>query len=277
MQNLLGNLPCATHIVIMKYLPFNQKLSFIETIARFSEDDIYLRKENFFDIYISKKCFDDGEIKKLLNSFDYYALNGYFKLLKLSFLFGSHYNLISVPCKCGHFEISKICLWICSNCERLVVCTRQYCPWNGNLGSMYPTSIILNAVKGGHFEILKMCREQDPPIPWDKETCAIAALKGRLDILKWCRKHGCPWTKKTCANAAEVGSLDILQWCRQQDPPCPWNKKTCSRAAEKGRLDILKWCRQQVPPCPWNKWSCAAFAASNKDLEMLDWCEKQNP
>ena len=34
----------------------------------------------------------------------------------------------------------------------------------------------------GHLEVLQWMREQDPPCPWDKGTCAAAAMQGHLDV-----------------------------------------------------------------------------------------------
>ena len=65
--------------------------------------------------------------------------------------------------------------------------------------------------RGGHLDVLKWLRDQDPPCPWDWETCAWAAEGGHLDVLKWARSQDPP-----CP----------------QDLPCPWN-------------EVLKWLRSQ--------------------------------
>lgn len=36
-------------------------------------------------------------------------------------------------------------------------------------------------------------------------------LGGHLDVLRWVRANGCPWNEKTCATAAYRGHLDVLR------------------------------------------------------------------
>ncbi|KAI8471350.1 MAG: hypothetical protein J3K34DRAFT_520586 [Monoraphidium minutum] len=55
-------------------------------------------------------------------------------------------------------------------------------------------------------------------------TCAAAAEGGHLQVLQWARQQQppCPWGKETCAAAAaENGHLHVLQWLREQQPPGP--------------------------------------------------------
>jgi hypothetical protein len=90
--------------------------------------------------------------------------------------------------------------------------------------------------------------------PWDESTCAAAAKGGHLEMLKWAREQDppCFWDWKTCAAAAEGGQLEVLRWAREQTPPCPWSEATCASASELGHFEVLKWAREQTPPCPWN-------------------------
>ena len=43
------------------------------------------------------------------------------------------------------------------------------------------------AAEGGHLDVLKWVRSQDPPCPWDEGTCQEAAEGGHLEVLKWLR------------------------------------------------------------------------------------------
>jgi len=65
---------------------------------------------------------------------------------------------------------------------------------------------------------LKWARERSEPLseataerkrankcPWNKDTCALAAHGGHLDILKWARANKCPWDEMTCVEAANGG------------------------------------------------------------------------
>ena len=127
-------------------------------------------------------------------------------------------------------------------------------------------------------QALQWLRSQDPPCPWDEETCGCAAQNGYLDLLQWARSQDppCPWDEDTCTSAAEFGELDVLQWARSQVPPCPWNKGTCSAAASNGHLEVLKWLRSQDPPCPWNERTCRSAAEKGR-LEVLKWLRSQDP
>ncbi|WZN65966.1 putative ankyrin repeat protein [Chloropicon roscoffensis] len=133
------------------------------------------------------------------------------------------------------------------------------------------------AAFGGHLDVLKFLRAQNPPCPWDGLTCLRAAQEGHLEVLKFLRglEPPCPWSLMTCALAAQGGHLEVLKWVRDQDPPCPWNEWTCVRAARGGSLDVLKWLRAQQPPCPWSAGTCLV-AAQGGHLEVLKWARSQN-
>ena len=67
-------------------------------------------------------------------------------------------------------------------------------------------------------------------------------------MLKWARAQEppCPWDEDTCADAAEGGHLDVLKWARSQDPPCPWSRDECRKKASiYGRQHVVKWINQQ--------------------------------
>lgn len=159
----------------------------------------------------------------------------------------------------------------------------------------------------GCLKLLKLSLLFDPKYNLNEETCAAAAYVGRLDILKWCREHGCPWDGRTSGNAAKGGHWDILKWCREQEHPCPWfSYYILNRVIEGGNLDILKWCINHGYPrgsyveqelaCSisalyghleilkllrdqgyqWNEWTCAR-AARGGYLDILKWCREQDP
>merc|ERR1711907_284901 len=79
-------------------------------------------------------------------------------------------------------------------------------------------------------------------------TCAEAAEGGHLEVLKWARSQDppCPWNKWTCEGAAKGGHLDVLKWARSQDPPCPWSRDECrERARRYGHQHVVDWIDQQ--------------------------------
>jgi hypothetical protein len=130
----------------------------------------------------------------------------------------------------------------------------------------------------GSLEVLQWARRQDPPCPWDARTCAEAAGRGDLPMLKWARLHGCEWDERVCEFAACHGHLDVLQWVRsgREHLWCQWSEQTCAEAAGGGQMDVLQWLRRQDPPCPWDVVTCAE-AAGRGDLPMLKWARQQHP
>jgi hypothetical protein len=66
-------------------------------------------------------------------------------------------------------------------------------------------------------------------------------------VLKWLREENdppCPWDIDSCYFAAREGHLHVLKWLREEnDPPCPWDIDSCT--ANKGDHDMLKWLRDQ--------------------------------
>ena len=47
--------------------------------------------------------------------------------------------------------------------------------------------------------------------PWDFNTCHLAAMLGRVEVLRWARENGCEWDAETRDRAAaELGYTDGL-------------------------------------------------------------------
>jgi hypothetical protein len=120
------------------------------------------------------------------------------------------------------------------------------------------------AARRGHLDVLRWAHENG--CPWDEKTCEEAAERGDLKMLKWAHENGCPWDADTCANAAWGGNLEMLQWARENG--CPWCEQTCANAASCGDLEVLKWARENG--CPWDERVCER-AAEDGHLEMLQW------
>ena len=127
----------------------------------------------------------------------------------------------------------------------------------------------------GCVRLLRFACELNPNGNQKELTCFIASLGGHLNIVKWCRSQDppFPWDWRTYSCAAREGHLEIIKWCRSQDPPCPWNEYTCIDAAMGGHLEILQWCRSQNPPCPWNKNDLLTFEFIKDDIK--DWIRTQ--
>jgi ankyrin repeat protein len=54
----------------------------------------------------------------------------------------------------------------------------------------------------------------------NEDTCAYAALYGRLECLKYARENGCPWNALTCHYAAQNGHIECLKYARENGCPC---------------------------------------------------------
>ena len=67
-------------------------------------------------------------------------------------------------------------------------------------------------------------------------------------MLKWLRSQDppCPWNEETCANAVNSEHLHILKWLRSQNPPCPWNYEQCLKiAVSSSNEDMINWIESQ--------------------------------
>ena len=83
-------------------------------------------------------------------------------------------------------------------------------------------------------------------IPWDLETCVVAALFGNIDCLRYAHEGNgdedfvpCPWNNRTCIAAAQEGELECLQYAHEHG--CPWDEITCAAAIFNGHLDCLRY------------------------------------
>ena len=115
------------------------------------------------------------------------------------------------------------------------------CEWGGGT--------IKAAARQGNLEMVKYCVANECPI--DQWTCANAALKGHLEILKYLHEEAkAPWDWGTAAWAAENGHLHILEYLveRKYDQYSEW---ACWEVAKCGHLDCLKYLHETAKT-PWN-------------------------
>jgi hypothetical protein len=127
-------------------------------------------------------------------------------------------------------------------------------------------------------------------IPWDEQTCAMAAFYGHFDILsgleidfiseEWTINSiessirvrrsteitAAFWDDRACTRAAKGGHLDIL--IRARSDGCSWGKNTCTAAAEGGHFEILQWARANG--CEWDSETFGG-AAEFGNIETLQW------
>ena len=89
------------------------------------------------------------------------------------------------------------------------------------------------------LELLKWIREEKK-CAWDKQTSAVAAGQGNLEMVKYCVANRCPIDAWACANAASIGHLECLKYLHEE-VKAPWGSSTASWAAENGHLHILEY------------------------------------
>jgi hypothetical protein len=95
------------------------------------------------------------------------------------------------------------------------------------------------------LKLLRWVREEKE-CDWNHETSGCVALKGNLDMLKYCCENGCEVHEGTCACAANQGHLDCLEYLRSRN--CPWDKRVCKRAHENNHIDVLTYAVKNKAP-----------------------------
>ena len=138
------------------------------------------------------------------------------------------------------------------------------CEWNGKT---------INAAAGqGNLEMIKYCVANECPI--DKNTCAFAALEGKLECLKYLREEAkAPWDSLTASWAALSGHLHILEYLveRKFDK---YDAYACYYAAVNDHLDCLKYLRETAK-APWDFWAVRR-AHENNHPECVQYCLDNN-
>ena len=62
---------------------------------------------------------------------------------------------------------------------------------------------------------------------------AITARNEHLEVLQWARAYGCPWDKATCAAAALNKHFEVLEWARTKDCPDYFDKYSDKSSDDK--------------------------------------------
>ena len=111
---------------------------------------------------------------------------------------------------------------------------------------LYVRALYARAGAGDQYHV-QWLRAQDPPCPWDEDTCKYAALGGHLEVLQWLREQEppCPWDEDTCLGAADGGHLEVLKWLREQEPRCPWDMESILRRDDISD-EVRAWMEAQV-------------------------------
>jgi hypothetical protein len=125
-------------------------------------------------------------------------------------------------------------------------------PWGARMRSPSGEEVTLNqeyfcsgVAATNDLKFLRWVREEKE-CDWDYTTSGEAALKGNLDMLKYCVENGCEVGTGTCANAAKYGHLACLEYLRSKN--CPWDERTCKRAHENNHIDVLTYAVKKKCP-----------------------------
>ena len=99
--------------------------------------------------------------------------------------------------------------------------------------------------------------------------CAGVAATNKLELLKWARevKH-CEWNAMTIVAAALKGNLEMLKYCFSNGCPCE-EKEACTQAAAGGHLDCLRFLVDKVQPSRGTEMQAAGEAACGGHVEIL--------
>ena len=120
------------------------------------------------------------------------------------------------------------------------------------------------------LELLKWTREVKH-CEWDEETINVAAIKGNLEMLKYCFSNGCPCDKeKSCERAAIKGHLDCVRFLFDKVKPSrETEKEAAEQAAGLGHTDIVRYFIEERKIRDDLKLDCVATAAIYGKLDCL--------
>jgi hypothetical protein len=110
------------------------------------------------------------------------------------------------------------------------------------------------------------CIKSKHGFPWGESTCRMAALNGRIVLLRYAHENGFLWDEATCEAAAENGHLECLRYAHENR--CPWDTDTCKVAARNGHLVCLKYAIENG--CPISERDIREFIASTSDNVTYD-------
>ena len=78
-------------------------------------------------------------------------------------------------------------------------------------GVWYETYFCYKVAQTNKLELLKWAREEKE-CEWDCRTINVAALRGNLEMVKYCVANECPIDVSACENAPSGGHLEVLKY-----------------------------------------------------------------
>ncbi|CAL6354091.1 unnamed protein product [Bathycoccus prasinos] len=99
--------------------------------------------------------------------------------------------------------------------------------------------------------------------------CKEVAFTNKLEFLKWAREvKKCEWDEKTITMAAVKGNLEMLRYCFSNDCPCD-EEEACKVAAKEGHLDCVRFLFDIVEPSRETEEKAAQQAAAFGHINIL--------
>ncbi|CAL6446297.1 unnamed protein product [Bathycoccus prasinos] len=122
------------------------------------------------------------------------------------------------------------------------------------------------------LEFLKWAREVKQ-CQWDEKTITVAAVKGNLDMLKYCFSNGCPCDEEeACKVAAKEGHLDCLRLLFDKvEPSRDTEKDAAIQATCRGHVEIVKYFVEERKISEEVKSECVGNAARYGHLDCLQY------
>jgi hypothetical protein len=130
--------------------------------------------------------------------------------------------------------------------------------------------ITIAATAGGHLDIVRYAVEHGCPVPPGGFLTGVAAINGRLAILKYLHEElHSEWHDFGTSNAALAGHLDCLIYAHEHG--CPWGQLTCLWAAKQGHLECLRYAHENG--AQWDEAVCSA-ALANGHLHCVQYAHE---
>ena len=172
-------------------------------------------------------------------------------------------------------DISKLCcsVHVCSSISTLEWAWNNMPPWGKKRqsGRVIDQAWFCREVAATNkLEFLKWAREVKH-CEWDEWTINQAAIKGNLEMLKYCFSNNCPCDKEeSCKLAAKGGHLDCVRFLFDKVKPSrETEKEAVIQAAAYGHLDILKYFFEERKIPDVVKIACVGIAARFGKLDCL--------
>jgi hypothetical protein len=127
-------------------------------------------------------------------------------------------------------------------------------------------------IKDGNITLLQWLYSINNKLP--SHSCEIATREGHKDIIIWLRNEGFDLLD-SCAYAAGRGDLELLKWLREFGAAWAWT--TPAQAARLGHLEIVKY--SWFENCSWHSdvmIFAEAYARNTENYFIVDWLMETN-